>query len=154
MKIFIKILVTILCVTTVLVSCVPFGSAEETIDESIAQNETEINEETVIPEEDSSEIVDEETQEDYEENYAPPAEEEKEYGYFTTAAAIVAMGFGSIGEAVAALGATVISPLLFLVFPPFGAAALIGGIPYAAYSLLVGIGEIIASPILAFWVIS
>ena len=46
---------------------------------------------------------------------------------------------------------TAISPIVFFVFPPVAVALGIAGLPAGAASFIVGIGEIILSPVLAFF---
>ena len=64
----------------------------------------------------------------------------------------VLMGGQNIASGGGLLGATLISPLLFLAFPPIGVAAGLAGLPLGLGSILLGLAEIIGSPVIAFLV--
>ena len=125
-----KILAVILCLATLMTVCVPFASAEE-----LAEDTTQITQETPEPE--------------------TPEEEEtenpKEDTYFECLKHCFNGGLRNLANAGLFTAGTVLSPIMFLVFPPIGAALGIAGLPAGLMSLFVGIGEILASPVLAFF---
>lgn len=155
MKKFIKILAVLLCISTILVNSIPFvsalGETEETteiIEEETTQPPSEIPEE--IPEEEE-EITDE-GGENEETTYPVTPEEETSLNYGEALLGSVLMGGQNIASGVGLLGATLISPLLFLAFPPIGVAAGLAGLPLGLGSILLGLAEIIGSPVIAFLV--
>ncbi len=121
-----KILAAILCFATLITVCVPFASAEE-----LTEGTTEITQET--PET--------ETPDD-------PAEEDT---YLECLVHCLKGGLQNLSNAGLFFVGTIASPIMFLVFPPGAVTIGIVGFPASVASLFVGIGEIIASPILAFF---
>lgn len=116
------------------------GESEEEITDTETEEQPDMNEE--IPEIDEDYYVPEDM-------VVPEGTEEEKIGYLDALVIVAAMGAGHIGDAVILLGATAISPVLFLAFPPIGAAAMLAGIPVAAGSFVLGVGEIVASPVIA-----
>ncbi len=127
-----KILAVILCFATLMTLCIPFASADEATTEI-----TQETPETEIPEED--EIIDEET--------VP----EEESTYFERLKHCFNGGLQNLMNAGVFFAGTATSPIIFFVFPPIAVALGLAGLPAGAASFIVGIGEIITSPILAFF---
>ena len=155
MKKFIKILAVLLCISTILVNSIPsvsaLGETEETteiIEEETTQPPSEIPEE--IPEEE--EETTDEGGENEETTYPVTPEEETSLNYGEALLGSVLLGGQNIASGVGLLGATLISPLLFIAFPPIGVAAGLAGLPLGLGSILLGLAEIIGSPVIAFLV--
>lgn len=158
MKKFIKILAVLLCISTILVNSIPsvsaLGETEETteiIEEETTQLPSESPEEIPEEEEITDEIPDE-GGENEETTYPVTPEEETSLNYGEALLGSVLMGGQNIASGVGLLGATLISPLLFLAFPPIGVAAGLAGLPLGLGSILLGLAEIIGSPVIAFLV--
>ena len=139
-----KILAVILCLAMLMTVCVPFASAEE-----LAEDTTQITQET--PETETPEEEETETPEESEEDTVIPDEPEEEDTYFECLKHCFNGGLRNLANAGLFTAGTVLSPIMFLVFPPIGAALGIAGLPAGLMSLFVGIGEILASPVLAFF---
>ena len=155
MKKFIKILAVLLCISTILVNSIPsvsaLGETEETteiIEEETTQPPSEILEE----EEEITDEIPDEGGENEETTYPVTPEEETSLNYGEALLGSVLMGGQNIASGVGLLGATLISPLLFLAFPPIGVAAGLAGLPLGLGSILLGLAEIIGSPVIAFLV--
>lgn len=155
MKKFIKILAVLLCISTILVNSIPsvsaLGETEETteiIEEETTQPPSEIPEE----EEEITDEIPDEGGENEETTYPVTPEEEISLNYGEALLGSVLMGGQNIASGVGLLGATLISPLLFLAFPPIGVAAGLAGLPLGLGSILLGLAEIIGSPVIAFLV--
>ena len=123
-----KILAVFLCFATLMTVCIPFASAEE-----LTEGTTDITQET--PEEDT--VI--------------PEEPEEDDTYPECLVHCLKGGLQNISNAGLFAVGTVLSPIMFFVFPPAAVTVGIVGLPASAVSLFVGIGEIIASPILAFF---
>lgn len=128
-----KILAVILCFATLMTVCIPFASAEE-----LTEGTTEITQET--PETEKPEEEEAETPDDPEEDT-----------YFECLKHCFDSGLQNILNAGLFTAGTVLSPIMFLIFPPIGAALGIAGLPVGVLSLFIGIGEILTCPILAFF---
>lgn len=155
MKKFIKILAVLLCISTILVNSIPsvsaLGETEETteiIEEETTQPPSEIPED----EEEITDEIPDEGGENEETTYPVMPEEETSLNYGEALLGSVLMGGQNIASGVGLLGATLISPLLFLAFPPIGVAAGLAGLPLGLGSILLGLAEIIGSPVIAFLV--
>ena len=155
MKKFIKILAVLLCISTIMVNSIPsvsaLGETEETteiIEEETTQPPSEISEE----EEEITDEIPDEGGENEETTYPVTPEEETSLNYGEALLGSVLMGGQNIASGVGLLGATLISPLLFLAFPPIGVAAGLAGLPLGLGSILLGLAEIIGSPVIAFLV--
>ncbi|MBR2869301.1 MAG: hypothetical protein IKB88_09630 [Clostridia bacterium] len=128
-----KFFAVILCVAMMMTVCVPFASADES-----GKGITDITQEspeTEIPDTDIT--VSEEL--------------EKEDTYSERLRHCFKGGLQNLMNAGLFLTGTALSPVTFFVFPPIAVALGLIGVPISAASLFVGIGEIIASPILAFF---
>lgn len=121
-----KSLAVILCFATMLTVCVPFASAEES-----TEGTTGITQET--PETET------------------PDEPDEEDTYLECLVHCLKGGLQNLSNAGLFFVGTLASPIIFLVFPPGAITVGIVGLPASVASLFVGIGEIIASPILAFF---
>lgn len=159
MKKFIKILAVLLCISTILVNSIPsvsaLGETEETteiIEEETTQPPSEIPEEIPEEEEEITDEIPDEGGENEETTYPVTPEEETSLNYGEALLGSVLMGGQNIASGVGLLGATLISPLLFLAFPPIGVAAGLAGLPLGLGSILLGLAEIIGSPVIAFLV--
>lgn len=127
-----KILAVILCFATLMTLCIPLASADEAT--------TEITQES--PE---TEIPGEET---------PPEEEVEitvESTYSERVRHCVNGGLQNLANAGLFFAGTATSPIVFFVFPPIAVALGLAGLPASAASFIIGIGEIVLSPILAFF---
>lgn len=124
-----KILAVILCFAMLTTVCIPLVSADET-----GEGTTEITQET--PETD---IPEEET---------VPEEEDT---YFECLVHCLKGGLQNVANAGLFFSGTALVPVISFVFPPIAIALGVAGLPASVVSLFVGIGEIIASPVLAFF---
>ena len=121
-----KILAVILCFAMLMTLCIPFASAEE-----FTEGTTQITQET--PENER------------------PEETDEEDTYIECFVHCLKGGLQNLSNAGLFAVGTVLSPIIFFVFPPGAVTVGIAGLPASAVSLFVGIGEIIASPILALF---
>lgn len=121
-----KILAVLLCFATLMTVCIPFASADEPSEET-----TQITQET--PETET------------------PEETDKEDTYLECFVHCLKGGLQNLSNAGLFAVGTLLCPIVFFVFPPGAVTIGIVGLPASAVSLFVGIGEIIASPILAFF---
>ena len=128
-----KFFAVILCVAMMMTVCVPFAFADES-----GEGTTDITQEspeTEIPDADIT-VTDE------------PEEEDT---YSERVRHCFKGGLQNLANATLFFSGTALSPIVFFVFPPVGVALALAGMPVSVASLFVGIGEIIASPILAFF---
>lgn len=138
-----KILAVILCFATLMTVCIPFASAEE-----FEEGATEITQET--PETENPEEEEAETPDESEEDTVIPEEPEEKDTYFECLKHCFDSGLKNIANAGLFAAGTVLSPVVFFVFPPIAVVLGIAGLPVSVLSLFVGIGEILTCPILAF----
>lgn len=128
-----KILAVILCFATLMTVCIPLASANEPVEET-----TEITQET--PETDLPE-----------EEVIIPEEPKEDSTYYERLSHCFRGGLQNLANAGLFAAGTLLCPIVFLVFPPVGVILGIMGLPSGMASLFVGLGQIIASPILAFF---
>ena len=141
-----KLIAAILCAATVMTVCVPFASAEE-----IAE-ETTVIQQTPQADSDGQDVdLPEELPEENGDETDPAIPEEKGETYKDRLVHCVEEGKQNLAVGLGLIGAFLISPLLFII-PPVGVVVMIAGLPAGLASLFVGIGEIVASPLLAFFV--
>lgn len=145
-----KLIAAILCAATVMTVCVPLASAEEIAEETTVIQQTpqadSDGQDVDLPEELPEENGDETAVTD-----PTIPEEKKEETYTERLEYCVSEGKQNLAAGVGLIGAFLISPLLFVI-PPIGVVAMVAGLPAGLASLFVGIGEIVASPLLAFFV--
>lgn len=148
-----RLIAAILCAATFLTVCVPFASAEENSESAPANPQASQadsqGQDVDLPGEEpehNDEIIGEKTTEPEEEFSEPEKEESyaERLGYFFNE------GLENMRYGVVFIASFLISPLLFVI-PPIGAVALVGGLPMGLFSLIVGLGEVVASPVLAFF---
>ncbi len=127
-----KILAVILCFATLMTVCIPLASADDS-----GETTTEITQETPETESPEEEII--------------PEEPEEKGTYLECLVHCLKGGLQNISNAGLFAVGTLLCPIVFLVFPPVGIALGLAGLPVSVASLFIGIGEMLTSPILAFF---
>lgn len=146
MEKFKKILAVVLGAVMMFSVCVPAFAAEG----DLPAEET-VTEETETP--DGGEVIpEEETPEGETDEVIPEEEVIEEDKYLDVLRHCVSEGTHNLVAGLLLMGAAVCSPLLTLVFFPIGIAAGLGGLPLGALSFVVGLGEIVASPVISLFI--